>query len=91
MRPPLARFLLASALLMLHACTLGTRPSQDDLRESLAATERAFARHSLEHGLRAAFIEYFADDGINFQPDPVNAKEAFRARPPADLKRFVLD
>ena len=91
MRSSFDRFLLASAVLSLSACTLGIRSSQDDARESLAATERAFARYSLEHGVRAAFIEYFADDGINFQPGPVNTKEAFRARPPADPKRFVLD
>lgn len=91
MRSPLDRYLLAGAVLILTACTLGARSSQDDARESLAATERAFARYSLEHGVRAAFIEYFADDGINFQPGPVNTKEAFRARPPSDPKRFVLD
>jgi ketosteroid isomerase-like protein len=91
MRSSFDRFLLASAVLSMSACSLGIRSSQDDARESLAATERAFARHSLEHGVRAAFIEYFADDGINFQPGPVNTKEAFRARPPADPKRFVLD
>ena len=90
-RSPLHRFLFASALLSLSACTLGLRSSQDDARESLAATERAFARYSIEHGVRAAFIEYFADDGINFQPSPVNTKEAFPARPPADPKRFALD
>ena len=55
------------------------------------ATERAFARYSLEHGVRAAFTEYFADDGINFQPGPVNTKDAYRARPPSDPRRFVLD
>lgn len=90
MRSPVHWLLLAIASLMLSAC-LGVRSSQDDAREALAATERAFARYSLEHGVRAAFIEYFADDGVNFQPGPVNTKEAFRARPPADPKRFVLD
>jgi ketosteroid isomerase-like protein len=90
-RSPLDSCLIAGAIFVLSACTLGTRSSRDEVRESLAATERAFARYSLEHGVRAAFTEYFADDGINFQPGPVNTKDAFRARPPSDPKRFVLD
>ncbi len=60
------------------------------MRESLAASERAFARHSVEHGMRAAFLEYFADDGINFAPDPGNTRQRFRARPDA-IEPFVLD
>jgi ketosteroid isomerase-like protein len=60
------------------------------VRESLAASERAFARYSVEHGMRAAFLEYFADDGINFSPDPGNTRERFRARPEA-IEPFVLD
>ena len=32
----------------------------------LAATERAFAAKSVAEGMRAAFLEYFAPDGINF-------------------------
>lgn len=40
--------------------------------------------------MRAAFLEYFADDGINFAPDPGNTKARFRARPEA-IEPFVLD
>ena len=40
--------------------------------------------------MRAAFIEYFADDGVNFAPDPGNTRARFRARPEA-IEPFVLD
>ena len=48
---------------------------------SLAAAERAFARTSVEKGFREAFLAFFANDGIFFQPHPVNARETLRARP----------
>jgi ketosteroid isomerase-like protein len=48
---------------------------------SLVEAERAFARTSVEKGVREAFIAFFADDGINFQPHPTKTKEAFRQRP----------
>ncbi len=38
---------------------------------SLAEAERAFAKTSVEKGTREAFITFFADDGINFEPHPV--------------------
>ena len=43
---------------------------------SLVATERAFSRLSVSSGIREAFLRYFADDGINFAPNPVNTKKA---------------
>ncbi|HXG66271.1 MAG TPA: nuclear transport factor 2 family protein [Blastocatellia bacterium] len=48
---------------------------------SLVAAERAFARASVEKGVRESFLMFFADDGINFQPHPVNLKEAYQKRP----------
>ena len=39
--------------------------------ESLVATERAFSRMSVAEGTRAAFLAFFADDGVNFSPGPV--------------------
>ncbi len=59
---------------------------------SLVEAERAFARLSVASGVRAAFMAYFADDGINFQPHPTNTKEAFAKRPaPAALPPVTLD
>lgn len=48
---------------------------------SLVAAERAFARTSVEKGIRESFLEFFADDGINFQPHPVKTREAILKRP----------
>ena len=79
--------------LLVGACATPPMPQRnatDIARDSLAASELAFARHSVEHGTRAAFLEYFADDGINFAPDPGNTKTRFRARPEA-IEPFVLD
>ncbi|MGH8714489.1 MAG: DUF4440 domain-containing protein [Casimicrobiaceae bacterium] len=70
------------------AVAVAVRP--DAARESLAAAERAFARDSVERGMRAAFLEHFADDGINFSPGPGNTKERFRVRPEA-IEPFILD
>lgn len=36
---------------------------------------------SVERGVREAFLAFFADDGINFQPHPVRTREAFLSRP----------
>ncbi len=59
---------------------------------SLVAAERAFARMSVDQGIRAAFVANFADDGVNFQPGPVNTRRAFAARPPPpNPKAVTLD
>ena len=57
---------------------------------SLVAAERAFARTSVEKGFREAFLTFFADDGIFFQPHPVKAKETLRGRP-ARPQTFTLN
>ena len=48
---------------------------------SLVEAERAFARTSVERGVRESFLAFFADDGINFQPHPTKTREAFLKRP----------
>jgi ketosteroid isomerase-like protein len=47
----------------------------------LADAERAFAKMSVEKGVREAFYNNFAEGGINFQPHPTNTREAFRNSP----------
>jgi ketosteroid isomerase-like protein len=59
---------------------------------SLVAAERAFARTSVEKGVRDSFYEFFAEDGINFQPHPTNTREAIRKRPaPATRPPITLN
>lgn len=63
-----------------------------DALTSLVEAERSFARTSVEKGVRDSFLEFFADDGINFQPGPTNTKEFFRSRPaPTGKPVVVLD
>ena len=46
----------------------------------MADTERAFARRAKETTVRQAFIDFFADESIAFEPDPVAARESMRKR-----------
>src|SRR5687767_14367681 len=46
-------------------------------------TERAFARAATERGMKDAFIEYAAPDGLLFRRTVVNAKELWRQTNPA--------
>lgn len=49
--------------------------------QSLVDAERAFAKLGVAQGVRASFMAYFAPDGINFQPGPVNTQEVLAKRP----------
>ncbi len=47
--------------------------------KDLAAEEGKFAAFSVKNGMRAAFIEFFADDSVLLRPDPVNGQTHMRA------------
>jgi len=49
--------------------------------DTLVAAERAFSATSVEQGMRTAFVQNLADDGIVFRPGPVNGRESWRTRP----------
>jgi ketosteroid isomerase-like protein len=51
-------------------------------RLAVVEAERAFARAAATKGTRDAFLEFLADDGIIFQPGPVNGKQFWQARAP---------
>jgi len=59
---------------------------QSDLQK-LYDTEKAFERAAGEKGVRQAFIDFLAPDGIMFRPNPVNGREFWknRAETPAQL------
>ncbi len=52
----------------------------DSALTNMVAAERAFSALSVERGMREAFLHFLADDGVLFQPLPVNGKESWRAR-----------
>jgi ketosteroid isomerase-like protein len=51
-------------------------------RRTLVEMEHAFAKAAAKKGTRDAFIEFLADDGIIFQPGPVNGKKFWTERQP---------
>jgi ketosteroid isomerase-like protein len=94
-RAPRAPSLLPLALLIFINATAGlsqdgggdkSAPSPHEVAEA----ERAFARRSVETGWREAFLEFFADDAVSYAPDPGNAKERLRKRPPTPQPQRVI-
>lgn len=71
------------ALLALSLSAVSQEQNRSPALASLVAAERAFARTSVERGIRDSFLAFFADDGINFQPHPTKTREAFLSAPPA--------
>ena len=51
-------------------------------RRALVEMEHAFAKAAATKGTRDAFLEFLADDGIVFQPGPVNGKKFWGERQP---------
>ena len=49
--------------------------------QSMVDTERAFARMSVEQGVRPAFMAFIADDGILFRPTAVMGKQWMTEHP----------
>ena len=56
--------------------------------KDLASEESMFAAYSVKNGMRAAFLEFFADQSWLLRPEPVDAKAWLRARPDPPI---VLD
>lgn len=68
--------LLASAVNGSPAPAAGESPSA--LLESLIAAERGFAAHSVEKGIKTAFLAHMAPDAILFRPGPVGGVKYFQ-------------
>ena len=88
------KYLLATLLLTLSvAFNIYSQHSRvSEQLKSLIESERSFAKLSVEKGVQASFLTWFADDGINFQPQPTNLKESWGSRPvPKDPPPVVLN
>jgi ketosteroid isomerase-like protein len=76
---------LSLSSLLVSSLILSALAQEKGLPSSLASlveSERAFARTSVEKGVRDSFLMFFADDGINFRPHPTNTREALMKLPP---------
>ncbi len=88
----LSRFGFAGTVLLLGACAATPVAVPDAAREQLFEVERSFARAATERGIRASFLEYFAQDGINFEPGPGSMRDRLLSQPaPADPLALLLD
>ncbi|HVF41653.1 MAG TPA: DUF4440 domain-containing protein [Pyrinomonadaceae bacterium] len=78
----------------LLALTVAALPQGEKLPPALASlveSERAFARRCVEVGVRDSFIEFFAEDGVNFMPAPTKTREAFMKRPAQTARTATLN
>lgn len=79
--PVLSAVLLAAAGPLSSPTTAQSRDPVPAALATMADTERAFSRRASETTPRDAFIEFFADESVNFQPDPGPARERLRQQP----------
>jgi ketosteroid isomerase-like protein len=78
--------------LLLAGSAAGQGPPAGSPLRSLVDTERAFSDMSVAQGTRAAFLTYFADDGVSFGPAPVNTKQSINSQPaPATPPAIILE
>ncbi|MFN2576335.1 MAG: DUF4440 domain-containing protein [Pyrinomonadaceae bacterium] len=77
---------LITTLIILSSVSMAVVSAQKESqrtrnRRALVQMERDFAKAAATKGTRDAFLEFLADDGIIFQPGPVNGKKFWRERP----------
>ena len=63
-------------------CPVVVEAAASTALDSLVAAERAFARMSVEQGMRDAFLEYLAADGVIFRPLATSGRQAWESRGP---------
>ncbi len=77
----LRRASAAAAIAMTTLAATAAQPASGGFRAAdLAAEEARFAAFSVQHGMRDAFVAFFANDSILLRPDPVNGREFMMAR-----------
>lgn len=80
----MSRLVLILAALCLISSGAGAQKEsvRTQNRRALVQMEHEFAKAAAARGTRDAFIEFLADDGILFQPAPVNGKKFWTERQP---------
>lgn len=82
--------LISLMLLAALPCASIALTQEKDLPPSLSSlveAERAFARTSVEKGLRDSFLAFFAEDGIWFTPHPSNTRQELLKQPAPSAPR----
>jgi ketosteroid isomerase-like protein len=78
----MARTRVAAVVLVALAVTFtAAQQSRKENLQSLVDAEKAFAAMSVKTNIRDSFLANFADDGVVFNPNPVNAREMYSKRP----------
>ena len=70
-----------ATLLLVPALALAAGSALPPAQQELFDTERAFVRAAAEKGFRDSFYEYFADDGIAFNPHPFRVRVTLAGQP----------
>src|SRR5262245_26784361 len=79
------KYLFLAVVLATSMVSIGTAQKESvrkQNRRALVQAERDFAKAAAAKGTRDAFLEFLADDGILFQPGPVNGKKFWTERQP---------
>jgi ketosteroid isomerase-like protein len=74
--------LLALSFTFIYPAMAQRQTQRMQNRHALVEMEHAFAKAAATKGTRDAFLEFLADDGILFQPGPVNGKKFWTERQP---------
>ncbi len=74
---------LAAAVIPLWSVQVGSTASTTapPALLKMAEAERAFSKRATDATPREAFIEFFADESVSFQPEPGSARERLRKQP----------
>src|SRR3989440_11842534 len=67
--------LIVSTSALICSVSAQKQSERTKTRRALVEMEHAFAKAAATKGTRDAFIEFLADDGMVFQPGPVNGKK----------------
>ena len=72
---------LAASVLLVVVLASAAAGRSDTIPSTLlemANAERAFAKMAADQSIRDAFIEYFADESVNFNPTPGPARQRLK-------------
>jgi ketosteroid isomerase-like protein len=75
---------LLVCFVMLAACERQSTIYMQAQLQSLVDAERAFAQLSVEQGIKESFLANLAEGAIVFRPRPVDGRQAYGERAPAD-------